>query len=68
MLKFTQNVRELDALRGKVLEPSRNAPTPTAEELERLLIQYRKLLGNGKGMKEVKKRVFLVITDGAASK
>lgn len=64
MLKFTQSVKDLDALRGKVLQPDTTAPTPTAEELEMLLIQYRKLLDGG----EVRKRVFLVITDGAASK
>lgn len=68
MLKFFQSVKDLEKLRNKFSNPDRETHTPTGDVLDTLFIEYRNRTGNTPGRTGVKKRLFLVITDGAPSK
>ena len=63
-----QSVNELDQFRGFVRAPQRESYTPTGDVLDTLLLEYRKQFGDRLSRTGVKKKVFIVITDGAACK
>jgi len=67
LFKFIQSSNDLKDLRRRVGVPDEGAHTPTGDVLEALLIQYKKKTGNNPDLSRVKKRVFLVITDGSPS-
>jgi hypothetical protein len=58
---------ELRRLRASVPDPIPDSYTPTGDVLDTLLLQYRRRTGSDPNREQVKKRIFLVITDGAAS-
>lgn len=68
MLKFFQSVKDLEKLRTRISKPDGETYTPTGDVLDTLFLAYRKRTGNNPGRAGVKKRLFLVITDGAPSK
>jgi hypothetical protein len=68
LLKFLQTVAELRALRKSAKEPNEQTYTPTGDVLDTLLLKYRRQIGDNADLPRAKKRVFPVITDGAASK
>lgn len=55
-------------LRAEVQGPAKDSYTPTGDVLDTLLLEYRKETGNKPGRKGVKRKIFLVVTDGDASK
>jgi hypothetical protein len=55
-------------LRAEVQGPAKDSYTPTGDVLDTLLLAYRRLTGNKPGREGVKKNIFLVVTDGDASK
>jgi len=63
--KKVKNLADLQRLRKKVRNPGRNTYTPIGDVLDTLLLQYGRKTGDCPGRLGVKKRVFLVITDGA---
>lgn len=65
---FFQTPSDLQKLRRTVGEPRMESHTPTGDVLESLLLDYRKLVSTRAGRLGVKKRYFIVITDGAACK
>ena len=65
---FTQNEADVRRLRGTVGLPGRDTYTPLGDVLDTLLLDYGKKTGDKPGRLGVKKRIFLVITDGAASR
>jgi hypothetical protein len=60
-----KGVDDLKKLRHGAGEPVKGAHTPTGDVLDRLLCEYKKKTGKKPGLSIVKKRVFLVITDGS---
>ncbi|KAF9651716.1 hypothetical protein BDM02DRAFT_526911 [Thelephora ganbajun] len=65
--RTVKNVGDLRRLRSEVKEPRKESYTPTGDVLDMLLLEYRKQTGNSPGRAAVKKRIFIVITDGAAT-
>ena len=63
-----QNASDLIALRKSVGEPHKDTHSPTGDVLETLLLKYRKQISTREGRLRTKKRLFIVITDGEASK
>jgi len=68
LLKLFQNASDVIALRKSVGEPGSGTHSPTGDVLETHLIAYRKLISARNGRTQWKKRLFIVITDGEASK
>jgi len=60
-------MQDLMGLRIGTPPPGRNY-TPTGDVLDTHLLEYRRQTGNRPGRPGVKKRIFIVITDGAACK
>lgn len=58
---------DLQRLRKEVPVPGRDSYTPTGDVLDTLLLEYRRKAGDSPGSTGVRKRIFLVITDGAAT-
>ena len=65
-LKFFQTMSDLERLRRSIPEPPKETYTPTGDVLETLMLSYQRQLRETN--RNIKKRLFLVITDGAASK
>ena len=63
-----QSEADVQRLRKKVGEPAVDSYTPLGDVLDTLLLEYGRQTGNSPGCSRVKKRIFLVITDGAPSK
>ncbi|KAF9782223.1 hypothetical protein BJ322DRAFT_204390 [Thelephora terrestris] len=60
-----KNEGDVHRLRKRVREPARNSCTPIGDVLDTLLLEYARQTGDAPGRSKVKKRIFLVITDGA---
>lgn len=65
--KVVRDEADLQCLRNKVGVPGSNTYTPIGDVLDTLLLEYGRKTGNRPGRPGVKKIVFLVITDGAAT-
>ena len=57
----------MQRLRREIGIPGRDSYTPIGDVLDTLLLAYQKQTGDSPGRPGVKKRIFLVITDGASS-
>lgn len=61
------NEADVRRLRTAVGLPGKDTYTPLGDVLDTLLLEYMQKTGDKPGRRGVKKRIFLVITDGAAS-
>lgn len=65
--KTVKNENDIRQLQERVREPPTNTHSPIGDMLDTLLLKYQSELGSWPGRLGVKKRLFLVISDGAAS-
>lgn len=65
--RTVRNEEDLQRLRSEVHTPRRDACTPIGDALDALLLDYERKTGDSPGRYGVKKKIFLVITDGAAT-
>ncbi|KAF9782211.1 hypothetical protein BJ322DRAFT_203505 [Thelephora terrestris] len=65
--RAVHNEAEVQRLRSSVGKPGEDSYTPIGDVLETLLLDYQRKTGDSPGSSGVKKRIFLVITDGAAT-